>query len=771
MAKQGKFSARLILWLVLLIFVVLTQASPVQAQPAPAGGSDFYGLNFVAPYEPWLTLARESGARVVRWQFNWRDHEVAPGQWDWTRADGPIQAWQKTGIKVHAILHNPPDFAKANPGGLVPANIHLSWDHPDNGWARYCFKFAERYRGQIDSYEIWNEPDLVEYWEGTQQEYVYLLKGCYRAIKAADPGATVAMGGLALTGARTYLPGLLRLIAADPDAAAYNDYFDVVAIHMYFDPHHVYQYTTETRRYLEDYGMGDKPIWITETNVPLRGAGVVPDAPRWGFATEEEAAWYILQAISNAYAAGAERLMFFRLADDDMDIAYGLVRNDGTPRPSYYALQLAATYLYDIVETEREVYDHNLVIITMHRADGARIVTLYTKAGNGSTVRVPAEATAALLFNAAGGYSVVEADDSGIYTVTLPAAPERDLYHLSNYSVGGPLLMIVEQDQDAPTAMIEVSPVPLDEMHVLLRWQGDDGQFGTGIEYYELEVSHNGGPWTLWGGGQAETETVFDLSEGGTYAFRVRAVDKAGNVGEFSEPVEASYALVGTLVGQVVDLRGQGVPFSRVQLGDGSLHDADEAGRVRIDLPPGTVRIKNVDGSAHGQAEPPPVEIVIGQETIVTWLLLPLQDLIHNGSFDFGMQGWAWSSPDDVEADVLDDRTLLRLSGQRRPWGSPAAIAALDVPPGMEEGVLSFCYRMPEDGQVFRVRAVTDEEQMTLWQVADREMDFVRVWIDMERYTGRRITLRFELWGEKGASPGMVEIDDVIFGHVPVLDE
>ena len=54
---------RLSLIAVVFIPVLLVSASTALAQPSPVTGSDFYGINFVAPYEPWLTLTRESGVR------------------------------------------------------------------------------------------------------------------------------------------------------------------------------------------------------------------------------------------------------------------------------------------------------------------------------------------------------------------------------------------------------------------------------------------------------------------------------------------------------------------------------------------------------------------------------------------------------------------------------------------------------------------------------------------------------------------------------------
>jgi hypothetical protein len=185
-------------------------------------------------------------------------------------------------------------------------------------------------------------------------------------------------------------------------------------------------------------------------------------------------------------------------------------------------------------------------------------------------------------------------------------------------------------------------------------------------------------------------------------------------------------------------------------------------------------RFGGLDGSAHGFLVPEPVEIELGEEARVTWMLLPRENLVDNGAFERGLYDWEWSSPHDVAAarcDLEEQGSVLRLSGHRRPWGPPAASTTVDVPPNALGGVLSFRYRLTEvGGQTLRLRAITADGQELLWQTNAFTRDFTRVWVDMAAYAGQRVTLRFELWGPKGAEDGLAEIDDVIYGDVPPLD-
>ncbi len=771
--RRPAFALRLVLSLAIaaLLSLLLTGATPASAQIEIPEMDEFYGVNFIPPFEPWLTLAKNSGAGTVRWQFSWRDLEPNQGEWHWESADADVRAWREAGIGIHALLHNPPDFALEHPGnGLMPKNINLPWDHPDNYWSHYCYEFASRYKGRIDSYEIWNEPDLEQFWEGTPEQYFYIMRSCYQAIKAADPGKPVAMAGMALLIERDFFPTVVRMAANDPNGQEYNYYFDVANIHMYASTELVYDLLVETQGVLEQYDMGYKPIWITETNIAISSYAHDQGMPDWTHASEEEASWYILEAIMNAHAGGAERFMIFRFHDADMDVAYGLITSDAKPRDTYRALQLAATFMTDIEEGSREVIGDDVVIVTLKREDGARIVGVWSLAGRAQTVKIPASQNAALLVRTSGSTSTVTKGADGQYEIKLAAVNRETSTRPDHYGIGGPPVIIVEQDADAPTVTIEPEPLHLDDTQVIVRWSGDDGEFGTGIDSYEIEISIDGGDWEVWQTGFVGTEATYDLSEGGAVEFRVRAVDKAGNVSDFSEATQpVSLLPIGRLIARIIDLRGQSVPFARVTLGDGTLHDADEMGVARITLPPGPARIVSVDGSAHGQANPAPVEIELGEDLTVEWVLTP-PNLLSNGSFTLGLQGWCISSPDDVEVKLDGGGSVLSLSGQRRPWGSPSASVSVDLPPDFTDGLLYFTYRLPDPGkQIFLVRMLTGSTQSVLWHTQESARSMTPVTVDVGQFAGETVTLHFELWGPKGAAPGTAEIDNLILGNVPVL--
>ena len=69
-------------------------------------------------------------------------------------------------------------------------------------FAAFAGQVAAHYKGQIQAYQIWNEPNLAREWGGKQPDpaaYAAMLKAAYAAIKAADPDAVVVTAGMAPT--------------------------------------------------------------------------------------------------------------------------------------------------------------------------------------------------------------------------------------------------------------------------------------------------------------------------------------------------------------------------------------------------------------------------------------------------------------------------------------------------------------------------------------------------------------------------------------------
>lgn len=172
----------------------------------------------------------------IRHVFAWRDIEPvyhpadSPQRYIWTNADAVVDEAESYGVHIVARLDAPPDW-----GIVAPEDYDA--DRPPFDMARlvdYCGAVAERYRGRIAGYQIWNEPNLDREWGDyppSPEAYAELLAGCSAAVRSADPEAIIISAGLAPTGTRSpqAMPHDEFLWAMY--AAGAGDHFDVLGVH------------------------------------------------------------------------------------------------------------------------------------------------------------------------------------------------------------------------------------------------------------------------------------------------------------------------------------------------------------------------------------------------------------------------------------------------------------------------------------------------------------------------------------------------------------
>jgi hypothetical protein len=137
-----------------------------------------------------LGLIRDAGFTWVKQWFAWSDIEGAgKGKYDWTTTDRIVKQAADFGLKLIVRVDDAPAWAGPPPG---------NGDH----FASFLSAMAKRYKGRIQAYQVWNEPNLAREWGNkppNAAEYTQMLKKAYQAIKKADPNAVVVSAGLAPT--------------------------------------------------------------------------------------------------------------------------------------------------------------------------------------------------------------------------------------------------------------------------------------------------------------------------------------------------------------------------------------------------------------------------------------------------------------------------------------------------------------------------------------------------------------------------------------------
>lgn len=422
-----------------------------------------------------------------------------------------------------------------------PQNLYSDWDSANNYWAAYVHEVVGHFKGQVDVWEIWNEQDSEDtdgthyYWKGTAQEYAQLLKVSYLAAKDANPDAVILFGGLAYWGRPTFYTDVLDTLAADPDSAAHNGYFDVMSLHLYTNVYHMHDVSKQVMQAVTSR-VGSHPLWLTETGVRIWDEDTrPPDTPIWPpyyTATAEEASWQMIQAYANARAAGVEKFFYFRLHDDYSNIKqiYGLTRDDYTLRPAYTAYQIAARYLRGENQiTGPFAFGTTGRRVTFWGTPYGKIDVLWNSSPTTTAYTYPAILPTATVLNHRGETQTVTAVN-GAFNLTLSGATSNN-HPEGEYIIGGPPVLLIQADTVPPISGLRPFPQVTASSTFTLSWDVED--VGSGYWYEEVErAAGPTGPWTRIAGlsqTQGVTQTQVSILSNGTWYFRSRARDRAGN--------------------------------------------------------------------------------------------------------------------------------------------------------------------------------------------------------------------------------------------------
>jgi beta-xylosidase len=134
-------------------------------------------------------------------------------------------------------------------------------------WARVCLNIVKHYNSgwdngfhdRIEYWEIWNEPDITEFWTGTPQQYYQLYETTARMIKNYDPSLKV--GGPTLAGHTEFLDGFLKY------CREHQVPLDFVSWHIYSaEPYSVLEMSEKVRELMSRYGFGKAESILDEWN-------------------------------------------------------------------------------------------------------------------------------------------------------------------------------------------------------------------------------------------------------------------------------------------------------------------------------------------------------------------------------------------------------------------------------------------------------------------------------------------------------------------------
>ncbi len=286
-------------------------------------------------------LTESVGAGIHSLTLDWRFAEPSRGDFRFADYDRIYRSMLARGVRPLFILAFAPKWARDGLALCItdcrfpPARERL----PE--WRRFAATVAARYP-RAAGIQVWNEPNEREFWspEVDPQRYAELLDSAHAGVKSVAPDMPVITGGFS-NRRRTEAAGmgLAEFLRRIYGAGARGN-FDVLGFHAY--PESVRQdaipHTLAAVRDIPaQAGHGRVPLWVTET-----GLSTGDPNPRYR-ATLDEQASGLITTVRALRRAGVRVVLVHTLLESfrrggRREHGFGVVREDGTPKPAFCAL-------------------------------------------------------------------------------------------------------------------------------------------------------------------------------------------------------------------------------------------------------------------------------------------------------------------------------------------------------------------------------------------------------------------------------------------------
>ena len=325
-----------------LLFCLVPFAGRASDIPEPVlPGGIGVNIHFVTGHERDLDLIRDAGFKFIRMDFGWEGIEKDKGQYDWSAYDELLSNLEKRGLHPVFILDYSHHLYEGvvtneNPVTHRTHRTTASPQHPESvdAFAKWAAASAKHYHGHRIIWEIWNEPNIT-FWNPKPdvEQYTTLALATCRAIRAAEPGATI-VGPATSTFPWDFLETFLK--------SGVLEYLDGVSVHPYREPRRPPETAAadyqRLRQLFDRYAPDSK-----KEKIPLLSG-------EWGYSTwtrgvslETQAAFAVRQQLSNLLN-GVPLSIWYDWKNDGDDPNenehnFGTVLPDLSPKPAYRVIQ------------------------------------------------------------------------------------------------------------------------------------------------------------------------------------------------------------------------------------------------------------------------------------------------------------------------------------------------------------------------------------------------------------------------------------------------
>jgi hypothetical protein len=337
----------------LLIISFVSHADPYTEATAgrkPVVNQSYFGTHFhrlvlrnneINKYKQ--TVWPENLFGTIRlWDTSTRWTDIAPyrGQWDFKRMDTYINQAAINGAKVMYTLGSPPQWASARPLEKCPYGFGCGAEPAYMAdWEEYVRTVAQRYKGKISIYELWNEPKFSDiprdhgntgFYTGSLAKMVEMARIARMVLDEEDPGAKLSTPGF-VNG-----PDRLEMFLSGGG----KQYIQTISYHFYTeDSKYMANQLLDIRRLMQRQGVANLPLLNTEAGVEV----LIPNSPPSGIAvySQAEAAGKIAQYLILGAAGGIQQ--YYQYAWDNERM--GMITPQGRKLPPYDAYVKTRSWL------------------------------------------------------------------------------------------------------------------------------------------------------------------------------------------------------------------------------------------------------------------------------------------------------------------------------------------------------------------------------------------------------------------------------------------
>ncbi len=199
-------------------------------------------------------------------------------------------------------------WASARPGepsGYGPGNAAEPKDIEN--WRTYVRTIAQRYKGKIRTYELWNEVNVKGFYSGSQEKLVELARVAYQTLKEVDSHIVFISPSVVGEGHHLWLDEYLSQGGAK--------YLDAVGYHFYVPkaaPEAMLPLIQKVQSVMRKHGLEKKPLWNTEIgwwiDNKTKLAKPIGAAPNWRKLDDRLAAAYVARTMVLSWPAGVSRV-------------------------------------------------------------------------------------------------------------------------------------------------------------------------------------------------------------------------------------------------------------------------------------------------------------------------------------------------------------------------------------------------------------------------------------------------------------------------------